>query len=117
MYDYTDFDEAFVRTRVAQFTDQVERRLDGSLTEDEFRPLRLMNWFSGFPRGRLSESVPIHFPQSQSSHIAVVQDLLGLGAPGHHHKRGLKKSLGIEFQIVAGLDQISACALAVCAEQ
>ncbi len=43
MYNYTDFDEAFVRTRVAQFSDQVARRLDGSLTEDEFRPLRLMN--------------------------------------------------------------------------
>lgn len=43
MYDYTDFDEAFVRSRVAQFSHQVERRLDGSLTEDEFRPLRLMN--------------------------------------------------------------------------
>ncbi len=43
MYTYSDFDEAFVRTRVAQFTAQVERRLDGSLTEDEFRPLRLMN--------------------------------------------------------------------------
>ena len=43
MYDYTDFDEAFVRSRVAQFTHQVERRLDGSLTEEEFRPLRLMN--------------------------------------------------------------------------
>ena len=43
MYDYTDFDEAFVRARVAQFSDQVARRLDGSLTEDEFRPLRLMN--------------------------------------------------------------------------
>jgi sulfite reductase (NADPH) hemoprotein beta-component len=43
MYDYSDFDEAFVRARVAQFTDQVARRLDGSLTEDEFRPLRLMN--------------------------------------------------------------------------
>ncbi len=43
MYSYSDFDEAFVRARVAQFTDQVERRLDGSLTEDEFRPLRLMN--------------------------------------------------------------------------
>ncbi|THD84427.1 nitrite/sulfite reductase [Aliigemmobacter aestuarii] len=43
MYDYTDFDEAFVRSRVAQFRGQVERRLDGSLTEDEFRPLRLMN--------------------------------------------------------------------------
>jgi sulfite reductase (NADPH) hemoprotein beta-component len=43
MYTYSDFDESFVRTRVAQFTGQVERRLDGSLTEDEFRPLRLMN--------------------------------------------------------------------------
>ncbi len=43
MYSYSDFDEAFVRSRVAQFTGQVERRLDGSLTEDEFRPLRLMN--------------------------------------------------------------------------
>jgi sulfite reductase (NADPH) hemoprotein beta-component len=43
MYSYSDFDEAFVRARVAQFTQQVERRLDGSLTEDEFRPLRLMN--------------------------------------------------------------------------
>ncbi|MBC2835278.1 nitrite/sulfite reductase [Paragemmobacter straminiformis] len=43
MYSYSEFDEAFVRERVAQFTQQVERRLDGSLTEDEFRPLRLMN--------------------------------------------------------------------------
>ncbi|WP_135446870.1 nitrite/sulfite reductase [Tabrizicola caldifontis] len=43
MYSYSDFDEAFVRARVAQFSQQVERRLDGSLTEDEFRPLRLMN--------------------------------------------------------------------------
>ena len=43
MYDYSDFDEAFVRTRVAQFSNQIARRLDVSLTEDEFRPLRLMN--------------------------------------------------------------------------
>ena len=43
MYDYTDFDEAFVRARVAQFAGQVARRIDGSLTEEEFRPLRLMN--------------------------------------------------------------------------
>ncbi|MBI1218780.1 MAG: nitrite/sulfite reductase [Rhodobacteraceae bacterium] len=43
MYKYTDFDEAFVRERVAQFSQQVARRIDGSLTEDEFRPLRLMN--------------------------------------------------------------------------
>ena len=43
MYRYSDFDEAFVRNRVAQFAQQVARRIDGSLTEDEFRPLRLMN--------------------------------------------------------------------------
>ena len=43
MYSYNEFDEAFVRTRVAQFRGQVERRVDGSLTEDEFKPLRLMN--------------------------------------------------------------------------
>ena len=43
MYQYNDFDEAFVRSRVAQFRGQVERRIDGSLTEDEFKPLRLMN--------------------------------------------------------------------------
>jgi sulfite reductase (NADPH) hemoprotein beta-component len=43
MYTYTEFDDAFVRNRVAQFRAQVERRLDGSLTEDEFKPLRLMN--------------------------------------------------------------------------
>ena len=43
MYVYNDFDEAFVRSRVAHFRGQVERRIDGSLTEDEFKPLRLMN--------------------------------------------------------------------------
>lgn len=43
MYVYNDFDESFVRERVAQFRGQVERRIDGSLTEDEFKPLRLMN--------------------------------------------------------------------------
>ncbi len=43
MYTYTDFDEAFVRERVAQFRGQVERRIDGALTEEEFKPLRLMN--------------------------------------------------------------------------
>ena len=43
MYRYNDFDEAFVRERVAQFRAQVARRIDGRLTEDEFRPLRLMN--------------------------------------------------------------------------
>ncbi|MEM1360334.1 MAG: nitrite/sulfite reductase [Pseudomonadota bacterium] len=43
MYRYDEFDDAFVRSRVAQFRGQVDRRIDGSLTEDEFKPLRLMN--------------------------------------------------------------------------
>lgn len=43
MYRYDEFDERFVRERVAQFRGQVERRLDGSLSEDEFKPLRLKN--------------------------------------------------------------------------
>ncbi|MSP43466.1 MAG: nitrite/sulfite reductase [Alphaproteobacteria bacterium] len=43
MYRYDEFDHAFVTERVAQFRDQVARRLNGELTEEEFRPLRLMN--------------------------------------------------------------------------
>ena len=43
MYSYTEFDDSFIAERNAQFRAQVERRLDGSLTEDEFKPLRLMN--------------------------------------------------------------------------
>ena len=43
MYRYDEFDRRFVRERVAQFSDQVQRRLTGELTEDEFRPLRLRN--------------------------------------------------------------------------
>src|SRR5207248_3510181 len=43
MYRYDEFDRQFVTQRVAQFRDQAKRRLAGELTEDEFRPLRLMN--------------------------------------------------------------------------
>ncbi len=43
MYRYDEFDSAFVSARVAQFRDQVARRLAGELTEEQFRPHRLMN--------------------------------------------------------------------------
>jgi sulfite reductase (NADPH) hemoprotein beta-component len=43
MYLYDDFDRTLVAERVADFRDQVARRLSGELTEDEFKPLRLMN--------------------------------------------------------------------------
>ena len=43
MYRYDEFDAKFVGERVEQFAGQVARRLTGELTEDQFKPLRLMN--------------------------------------------------------------------------
>ena len=43
MYHYDDFDRTLVAERVSEFRDQVARRLSGALTEEEFKPLRLMN--------------------------------------------------------------------------
>ena len=43
MYAYNQADQTFVAERVAQFRDQVRRRLAGELSEDEFKPLRLQN--------------------------------------------------------------------------
>ena len=43
LYRYDAFDQRFLDERVAQYRDQVRRRLAGQLSEDEFKPLRLMN--------------------------------------------------------------------------
>lgn len=43
MYRYDEFDHEFVSARVNQFKEQIERRLKGALTEEEFRPIRLRN--------------------------------------------------------------------------
>lgn len=43
MYRYDQYDQAMVDARVAEFRDQAQRRIDGKLTEDQFKPLRLMN--------------------------------------------------------------------------
>src|SRR3954469_11345112 len=46
MYQYTEFDKAFVRARAAQYRDQLERNLAGQLSDEAFRPLRLQNgWY------------------------------------------------------------------------
>ncbi len=46
MYQYNNFDQNFVKLRAAQYRDQLERRLDGRLSEEAFRPLRLQNgWY------------------------------------------------------------------------
>ncbi|MDN3646001.1 nitrite/sulfite reductase [Pontixanthobacter aestiaquae] len=43
MYKYDRYDQAMVDARVAEFRDQAQRRLEGKLSEDQFKPLRLMN--------------------------------------------------------------------------
>ena len=43
MYQYDQYDQKMVDTRVEEFRDQVKRRIAGELTEDQFKPLRLMN--------------------------------------------------------------------------
>jgi len=43
MYKYDTYDQSIVDARVEEFRDQVERRLAGQITEDQFKPLRLMN--------------------------------------------------------------------------
>jgi sulfite reductase (NADPH) hemoprotein beta-component len=43
MYRYDEFDARLVTERVQQFRRQAQRRLSGELTEDQFKPLRLMN--------------------------------------------------------------------------
>ena len=43
MYKYDNYDQAIVDARVADFRDQVKRRIAGEITEDQFKPLRLMN--------------------------------------------------------------------------
>jgi len=46
MYQYTEFDRQFIRARAAQHRDQLERNQAGTLSDDEFRPLRLQNgWY------------------------------------------------------------------------
>ena len=43
MYQYSDKDKQIVKNRTREFLSQVKRRIDGKLTEEEFKPLRLMN--------------------------------------------------------------------------
>jgi len=54
MYQYDEYDATLVAERVAEFRDQVGRRLSGELSEEEFLPLRLQNglYMQKHARGR-----------------------------------------------------------------
>ena len=43
MYQYDEYDQSVVEARSQEFRSQVNRRLAGTLSEEEFKPLRLMN--------------------------------------------------------------------------
>jgi sulfite reductase (NADPH) hemoprotein beta-component len=86
MYQYTDFDRAFVRQRAAQYRDQLQRHLAGRLGDDEFRPLRLQNgWYVQRHAPMLRVAVPygeISAAQLRAlGHIAHEFDRVDVGTP------------------------------------
>ena len=81
MYRYDEFDAQFVHERAEQFRGQVARRLAGELTEDEFKPLRLMN---GLYLQLHSYMMRINIPYGTLS----ARQLRGLGAIARKYDRG-----------------------------
>ena len=74
MYRYTEFDRALVRSRAAQFRDQLERWQDGALSEDAFRPLRLQNgWYVQRHAPMLRVAVP--YGELSSAQIRVLAQI------------------------------------------
>ena len=87
MYAYTDFDRRFVRSRAAQYRDQLQRNLSGELADEEFRPLRLQNgWYVQRHAPMLRVAVPYGELSSrqlrQLAKIAREHDLQDEGKPG-----------------------------------
>ena len=84
MYRYNAFDQRFVQERVAQYRDQVERRLSGALTEDELKPRRLLTGvYLQLHAYMLSVAIP-HGTFSRR-HMQVVAAIAEPSAPGHGH--------------------------------
>jgi sulfite reductase (NADPH) hemoprotein beta-component len=70
MYKYDEYDQQMVDTRVAEFRDQVRRRISGELTEDQFKPLRLQNGlYLQLHAYMLRVAVPYGTLNSQQMHL------------------------------------------------
>ncbi|MFM8510729.1 MAG: nitrite reductase, partial [Betaproteobacteria bacterium] len=76
MYRYTNFDRGFIHARAAQFRDQLERHLAGTLAEDDFRPLRLQNgWYVQRHAPMLRVAVPYGcLSSTQLQQLALIAD-------------------------------------------
>ena len=70
MYRYDEFDKKIVFNRVAQFKEQIQRRIKGDLTEEEFKPLRLMN---GLYLQLHAYMLRVAIPYGELSHIQLQQ--------------------------------------------
>jgi len=76
MYQYTDFDRQFVHARAAQYRDQLQRHLSGSLPDDAFRPLRLQNgWYVQRYAPMLRVAVP--YGELNSAQLRVLARVAG----------------------------------------
>ena len=68
MYQYSDKDKQIVKNRTKEFLSQVKRRIDGNLTEEEFKPLRLMN---GLYLQLHAYMLRVAIPYGELSHIQL----------------------------------------------
>ena len=74
MYRYNAFDRHFLRARAAQFRDQLQRNLQGTLSDDEFRPLRLQNgWYVQRHAPMLRVAVP--YGEISSQQLRTLADI------------------------------------------
>jgi len=84
MYKYDSYDQAMVDARVEEFRDQARRRLEGSLSEDEFKPLRLMNGlYLQLHAYMLRVAIP--YGTLNSEQIAVLGDIADKYDRGYGH--------------------------------
>jgi sulfite reductase (NADPH) hemoprotein beta-component len=107
MYQYTAFDRKFVKSRALQYRDQLERNLNGTLADDDFRPLRLQNgWYIqrhapmlrvAVPYGELSSKqvrvlakIAREYDQPEASLFQKAQDAQNAIDPKNPTKPGMK---------------------------
>ena len=100
MYRYDEFDRDIVHKRVEQFRDQVERRLNGSLSEEEFAPLRLQNGLYS-QRHAYMLRVAIPYGAFSSAQLRVLADVADTYDRGYGH---LTTRQNIQFNWLALAD-------------
>ncbi|HKT99471.1 MAG TPA: nitrite/sulfite reductase [Paraburkholderia sp.] len=81
MYQYDQYDQTIVDERVAQYRDQVRRRLSGELSEEEFRPLRLQNGLY-YQRHAYMHRIAVPYGNLRSDQLRM------LGRIAREHDRG-----------------------------